>query len=82
MLFRSRGRYDTSLLENDDDDNERFYPLLKDPQTWNRTMITFALGYDITSYAELKFEYYILDEETGDKSVKDNQMLVQLKFNF
>jgi hypothetical protein len=45
-------------------------------------MITFALGYDITSYAELKFEYYILDEETGDKSVKDNQMLVQLKFNF
>ena len=77
-----RNSYDTSLLENDDDDNERFYPLLKDPQTWNRTMITFALGYDITSYAELKFEYYILDEETGDKSVKDNQMLVQLKFNF
>ena len=71
-----------SSFENDDDDNERFYPLLKDPQTWNRTMITFALGYDITSYAKLKFEYYILDEETGDKSVKDNQMLVQLKFNF
>ena len=51
-----RNNYDTSLLENDDDDNERFYPLLKDPQTWNRTMITFALGYDITSYAKLKFE--------------------------
>ena len=80
-----RDSYDTSLLENNDDDNERFYPLLKDPQTWNRTMITFALGYDITSYAKLKFEYYILDEETGDEDqsyVKDNQMLVQLKFNF
>ena len=80
-----RNDYDKSLLENDDEDNERFFPLLKDPQTWNRKMITFALGYDITSYAKLKFEYYILDEETGDDSqpnVKDNQMLVQLKFNF
>ena len=78
--------YDTSLLENDDDDDERFFPLLKDPQTWNRTMITFALGYDITSYAKLKFEYYILDEETGggdtQPNVNDDQMLVQLKFNF
>ena len=80
-----RNNYDKSLLENDDEDNERFYPLLKDPQTWNRTMITFALGYDITSYAKLKLEYYVLDEETGDDtqpSVKDDQMLIQLKFNF
>ena len=80
-----RNDYDKSLLENDDEDNERFYPLLKDPQTWNRTMITFALGYDITSYAKLKLEYYVLDEETGDDtqpSVKDDQMLIQLKFNF
>ena len=80
-----RNNYDKSLLENDDEDNERFYPLLKDPQTWNRTMITFALGYDITSYAKLKLEYYVLDEETGDNtqpSVKDDQMLIQLKFNF
>ena len=80
-----RNDYDKSLLENDDEDNERFYPLLKDPQTWNRTMITFALGYDITSYAKLKLEYYVLDEETGDNTqpdVKDDQMLIQLKFNF
>ena len=80
-----RNRYDKSLLENDDEDNERFYPLLKDPQTWNRTLLTFALGYDLTSYAKLKLEYYILDEETGDNtqpSVNDDQMLVQLKFNF
>jgi hypothetical protein len=48
-------------------------------------MITFALGYDITSYAKLKLEYYILDEDTGDidqPDVKDDQLLVQLKFNF
>ena len=48
-------------------------------------MITFALGYDITSYAKLKLEYYVLDEETGDNTqpdVKDDQMLIQLKFNF
>ena len=80
-----RNNYNKSLLENDDEDNERFYPLLKDPQTWNRKMITFALGYDITSYAKLKLEYYILDEETGDidqPEVKDDQLLVQLKFNF
>ena len=80
-----RNSYDKSLLENDDEDNERFYPLLKDPQTWNRTLLTFALGYDLTSYAKLKLEYYILDEETGDDtqpSVNDDQMLVQLKFNF
>ena len=80
-----RNSYDKSLLENDDEDNERFYPLLKDPQTWNRTLLTFALGYDLTSYAKLKLEYYILDEETGDNtqpSVNDDQMLVQLKFNF
>ena len=80
-----RNSYDKSLLENDDEDNERCYPLLKDPQTWNRTLLTFALGYDLTSYAKLKLEYYILDEETGDNtqpSVNDDQMLVQLKFNF
>ena len=80
-----RNDYDKSLLENNDEDNERFYPLLKDPQTWNRKMITFALGYDITSYAKLKLEYYILDEDTGDTDqpeVKDDQLLVQLKFNF
>ena len=80
-----RNSYDKSLLENDDEDSERFYPLLKDPQTWNRTLLTFALGYDLTSYAKLKLEFYILDEETGDNtqpSVNDDQMLVQLKFNF
>ncbi len=48
-------------------------------------MITFALGYDITSYAKLKLENYIVNEVTGDSEqpdVRDDQMLVQLKLNF
>ena len=58
---------------------------MKDPQTWDRRLITLALGYDLTSYAKLRFEYYILNEETNDAtqpSVDDDQMLIQLKFNF
>ena len=62
-----------------------FFPQLKDPQTWDRRLLTLALGYDLTSYAKLRFEYYILNEETNDitqPSVDDDQMLIQLKFNF
>ena len=80
-----RNDYNKSLLKPTEDNNKRFYPWLKDPQTWDRTMITFALGYDITSYAKLKLEYYIINEVTGDSKqpdVRDDQMLVQLKLNF
>ena len=80
-----RNDYNKSLLKPTEDNNKRFYPWLKDPQTWDRTMITFALGYDITSYAKLKLEYYIVNEVTGDSKqpdVRDDQMLVQLKLNF
>ena len=80
-----RNDYNKSLLKPTEDNNKRFYPWLKDPQTWDRTMITFALGYDITSYAKLKLEYYIVNEVTGDSEqpdVRDDQMLVQLKLNF
>ena len=72
-----------------------FYPLLKDPHTWKRSLVTLALGYNFTSYAKLKVEYYFLDEETGDTKEKaveqnrnyqshvdDNQLLVQLELNF
>ena len=61
----------------------------------DRTMTTLALAYDITTYAKLKFEYYVLDEDTGDTkiiadlqnrryqpSVDDNQFLLQLELNF
>ena len=77
--------YDKSLLDVEENNDKRFYPLLKDPQTWDRRLLTLALGYDLTSYAKLRFEYYILNEETNDitqPSVDDDQMLIQLKFNF
>ena len=91
----SKVRWISAEFDNDDLDDERFYPLLKDPQTWDRTLITLALGYEITSYAKLKLEYYILDEKTGDSeakaaeqnrnyqpSVDDDQLLLQLELNF
>ena len=83
--YRNSDSYDKSLLNVDENNDKRFYPLLKDPQTWDRRLITLALGYDLTSYAKLRFEYYILNEETNDAtqpSVDDDQMLIQLKFNF
>ena len=80
---------------NIDPRGDVFVPLLKDPQTWNRSLITLAAAYNITDYAKIKFEYYILDEETGDtediaeaqnralqSSVNDNQMLIQLELKF
>ncbi len=95
------GRYGSLRI----DSNRKAFPLswsednnlalLKDPQTWDRTMTTLALAYDITTYAKLKFEYYVLDEDTGDTkiiadlqnrryqpSVDDNQFLLQLELNF
>jgi len=72
-----------------------FFPLLKDPQTWDRKLLTLASVYDITDYAKLKVEYYFLGEVTGDKQeyadserrsfqpeVKDDQLLIQLELNF
>ena len=72
-----------------------FFPQLKDPQTWDRKLLTLASVYDITDYAKLKIEYYFLGEVTGDTKedakserrtfqpeVKDDQLLVQLELNF
>jgi len=82
--------YPTS--ENED---KRFYPVLKDPETWNRELITIAFSYNLTDYAQLRFEYYFLNEETGDTeevaelrdrpyqpNVKDDQLLFQLRLSF
>ena len=76
-------------------ESKRFRPVLKDPNTWNRELITLALGYDLTNYAQLRFEYYILNEETGDTElvagnqnrpyqpdVMDDQLLLQLRLSF
>ena len=44
-------------------------PVLKDPQTWDRKMTSLAFAYEITPFAKIKAEYYILDEITGDTKI-------------
>ncbi len=75
---------------------ERHPPALGDPATWDRNMTTVAVLYRLNSYLSLKLEYYILNEVTGgseqtdevtgitvDNSfVKDDQMLLQINFEF
>ncbi|MDA8753349.1 hypothetical protein N9N24_02490 [Candidatus Marinimicrobia bacterium] len=39
---------------------------LDDPQTWDRSLITLAAVYELTTYSKIKFEYYITGETTGD----------------
>ena len=78
-----------------DPNGKNFFPQLKDPQTWDRKLLTLASIYDITSFSKLKIEYYLLDEVTGDRrddatsedrdyqpNVKDNQLLIQFELSF
>ena len=78
-----------------DPGGKNFFPQLKDPQTWDRKLLTLASIYDITSFSKLKIEYYLLDEVTGDRkddatsedrdyqpNVKDNQLLIQFELSF
>ena len=80
---------------NIDRGGNTFYPMLKDAHTWDKSLSTIALVYDITNYSKLKLEYYMINEETGDTresadsqdreyqpNVKDNQLLIQLELNF
>ena len=66
-----------------------------DPQTWDREMITLAFLFRLNDYLTVKTEYYVLNEITGGSKttdndgnkidntfVKDNQFLLQLKFEF
>tara|TARA_Y100001960_G_scaffold308991_1_gene366925 strand:+ start:1469 stop:2686 length:1218 start_codon:yes stop_codon:yes gene_type:complete len=66
-----------------------------DPQTWDREMITLAFLLRLNDYLTVKTEYYFLNEITGGSKttdndgniidntfVKDNQFLLQLKFEF
>ena len=39
---------------------------LDDPQTWDRSLITIAAVYELTTYSKIKFEYYVTGETTGD----------------
>ena len=74
---------------------DAFLPLLKDPHTWDRSLVTLAAIYNLTNYAKVKVEYYMIDEETGDTqaeadsdnrdyqpNIKDNQLLVQFELSF
>ena len=56
------GRYGNHRIEPNGD----WEPMLDDPHSWDRTLITLATSYSITEYAKVKFEYYITGEETGD----------------
>ena len=95
------GRYgelniDEQLVQNQDGDiYDSFLPLLKDPHTWDRSMITLAAIYNITEYAKVKVEYYVIDEDIGDTkeaadagnreyqpNINDNQLLVQFELSF
>ena len=74
----------------------RHPPVLSNPATWDRNMTTFALLTQITSNLSIKMEYYIMNEITGGNTeidattnetidntfVKDNQFLLQMKFEF
>ena len=66
-----------------------------DPQKWDREMITLAFLFRLNDYLTVKTEYYVLNEITGGSKttdndgnkidntfVKDNQFLLQLKFEF
>ena len=95
------GRYgelnvDEKMVQSGDGDPyDAFLPLLKDPHTWDRSLVTLAAIYKITNYAKVKVEYYMIDEETGDTqedadsdnrdfqpNIKDNQLLVQFELSF
>ena len=96
------GRYgelniDEKKVQNSDTGEiyDAFLPLLKDPHTWDRSLVTLAAIYDLTDYAKVKVEYYMIDEETGDTqaeadsdnrdyqpNIKDNQLLVQFELSF
>ena len=95
------GRYgelnvDEKMVQSGDGDiYDAFLPLLKDPHTWDRSLVTLAAIYKLTNYAKVKVEYYMIDEETGDTqedadsdnrdfqpNIKDNQLLVQFELSF
>ncbi len=75
---------------------DRHPPVLGDPATWDRNMTTLALLTKLNDFLSIKLEYYMLDETTGgsvqtneetgvstDNSlVKDNQLVLQVKYEF
>ena len=74
---------------------QRHSPVLGDPETWDRQMTTIGLLTRLNDHIAVKIEYYLLDEVTGGKVttnsndvttdntfMKDNQFLMQIKYEF
>lgn len=70
-------------------------PSLGDPATWARSMTTVGLLTQLNDFLSMKIEYYLLGETTGGEKitnfegkvidngfVKDNQLLLQIKYEF
>jgi len=65
--------------------DELTWAYLAEPMSWDRNMITLALGMEVNDYLTIKAEYYILDENTGsdtEPNVDDNQVMIQMDFKF
>ena len=78
-----------------DKNRENFYPLLNDVFTWDRSLKTIALAHKLNKDINIKLEYYILNESTGDTkelalnenrryqpNINDNHFLMQLELSF
>jgi hypothetical protein len=74
---------------------QRHAPVLGDPETWDRQMTTIGLLTRLNDHIAVKIEYYLLDEVTGGEIstnsnnvttdntfMKDNQFLIQIKYEF
>lgn len=53
-----------------------------DSRTWDRQTTTVAFITDVAQNIKVKTEYYFNDEETGNGSVDNNELLVQLEAKF
>ena len=53
-----------------------------DSRTWDRQTITVAVITDIAKNLKVKTEYYFNDEETGNGSFDNNELLMQLEAKF
>ncbi|MFT5206861.1 MAG: hypothetical protein ACI9CF_000602 [Candidatus Omnitrophota bacterium] len=60
-------------------DNDATFNL---PGTWDREEYTFALITQIAENMKLKTEYTIAEEETGARDINNNELMLQLEYQF
>ncbi len=53
-----------------------------DPASWDRDEWTLAVISNIVENFSLKTEYTIDDEDTGDREIDNNELLLQLEYEF